>query len=381
MIGRQAVIVVPDYNPTLGGTVRQATNQARGLTAIGVPAQVLTRRYERTWARRDLVDGISVRRFGFPGRCGLSEKASLPCLWWWLTRRRNQLAMVQTIMYSDYAVVAVASGLRRKTIVIWAANGEATDVVGPARNLLRRAQRWIRRRVLEGCGHVALTPAIEGELHGLGLKRCKVIPVPVDGQKFRLADPAERAAARGRLGLGNDEVAFIYTGRFDADKGLDRLAEAFAALIRRGVRARLVLVGSGEMEPLRSSLRAAGVEALTILPGAVDDVETYLWASDVFVLSSVREGLSNSLAEAMSCGLACVAAAEAGGDQVLYEGAGLIPPSASVPDLTDALLRLAEQASLRRRLGDRAIARAAMFASDQVADSYTGLLDVWMSRV
>lgn len=369
----EAVIVVPDYHPTLGGTVRQATNHARGLAALGVSTQVLTRRYETAWARHQVVDGIAVRRFGFPGRGAVEEKVSLVSLWWWLARRRHRLAMVQTIMYADFAVMATMAGLRDRTIVIWAARGEATDVVGAARDPFRRALRRFRRRALRDCRHVALTPAIEGELHGLGLRHCTVIPVPVDGQRFRVPQPDERAAARCHLGLGDHELSFIYTGRFDADKGLDRLAEAFGAVIRAGVPARMVLVGGGDEDALQAALRSSGVASLTILPGVVDDVERYLWASDVFVLPSVREGLSNSLAEAMSCGLACVAAPEAGGDQVLYGGAGLVPPSASIADLTEALLCLAGTESLRRRLGEAAVARATIFAADSVADSYMRL--------
>ncbi|MDQ6784367.1 MAG: glycosyltransferase family 4 protein [Actinomycetota bacterium] len=370
----RAVIVVPDFHATLGGTVRQATNHARGLAALGMSAQVVTRRYKGAWSRHEVVQGITVRRFGFPGRGALSEKASLVSLWWWLAMRRNSFAMVQTIMYSDFAIMAALAGLRPKTIVIWAAQGEASDVLGPARDPLRQAQRLFRRRVLKGCRQVALTPSIEEELRGLGLRHCTVIPVPVDGSRFRVPHPDERAAARRRLGLGERELTFIYAGRFDTDKGLDRLAEAVAAVVAAGFPARLVLVGGGEVDALRAALRSSGMESLTILPGVVDDVETYLWASDVFVLPSVREGLSNSLAEAMSCGLACVAAPEAGGDQVLYGGAGLVPASASTADLTEALLRLAGDETVRCGLGERAVARATIFAADRVASTYSALL-------
>lgn len=106
-----------------------------------------------------------------------------------------------------------------------------------------------------------------------------------------------------------------------------RLIEVFAGLPAAGPAKRLMLVGGGTEDEISEVGRALAhwqVEARVTMPGVVPDVERYLWASDIFVLPSVREGLSNSLVAAMACGLACglacVAGAEAGGDQVLYGG-------------------------------------------------------------
>jgi len=106
----------------------------------------------------------------------------------------------------------------------------------------------------------------------------------------------------------------------------------------------------------------------------VGDVVHYLWASDIFVLPSVREGLSNSLVEAMACGLPCVAGAAAGGDQVLDGGAGLIPASSGVPELYQALVDLSEDEALRRQLGRTAVERAQSCTPDLVAARYKGLV-------
>jgi glycosyltransferase involved in cell wall biosynthesis len=376
---RLVVIVVPDFAPTIGGTVRQATLQARGMQQLGYQVVVVTRRYDRGWPSRQEVDGLDVVRFGLPGRSGIAEKLSLLVLTWWFLRHRRLVAIVQTIMYSDYAAAAAVAGLRSRVAVVWAAHGEATDVLGPTAERLRAFQRRLRAACLGGCRHVALTVAIRDELveRGLPAASVAVVPVPVDTERFRPPTPSERAGVRADLGLTPDELVVVFTGRFVATKGVDRLIEAFAELRQTAPASRLLLVGGGspeEEERVRSAAARWELGDSLVVSGIVTDVERYLWASDVFVLASVREGLSNSLVEAMATGLACIAGAEAGGDQVLYDGAGVIPRSSDVPDLARALVTLNRDPAARDRLARAAVERTRSFTPRRVAEQYEQLV-------
>ncbi|HLI25225.1 MAG TPA: glycosyltransferase family 4 protein [Acidimicrobiales bacterium] len=371
--GGTALVIVPDYHPTMGGTTRQASTQARGLADSGVPVAIVTRRYQRSWRRREVVDGLAVRRFGPPGRTAGAEKLALLALWLWLVPRRRRVRSIQTLMYADFAAVAVLAGLGSRTTVVWAAHGEATDVIGPAPDPLRRLQRRARRALIGRCQQVALTEAMRRELLQLGARRVEVIPVPVDGHRFRPPTAPERERARRALGFGEDDLVVAYTGRFDAAKGLDRLVAAGARLVDAGAPVRLLLVGGGDASALGDAIDRYGMAPRVVLPGVVEDVERYLWGADVFVLPSVREGLSNSLAEAMACGLACVASVEAGGDQVLGGGAGVVPPTSSVDDLAAALLELAGDRARCRQLGRRAAQRAEEFRLTEVTRRYQRL--------
>jgi glycosyltransferase involved in cell wall biosynthesis len=102
--------------------------------------------------------------------------------------------------------------------------------------------------------------------------------------------------------------------------------------------------------------------------GVVTDPRPVLWAADIFALASEREGLPNSLLEAMACGLPCVAPASAAGDELLGGGAGLVPADATA--LSDALRRLALDADLRAGFGRLAVERAAEYDVARVADGY-----------
>ena len=376
------VVVVPDFEPATGGTVRQVGNQARAVAARGRPVTVLTRRLHASWPRRELRDGIEVVRVGPGGRGRLPEKLSVVAVAAWLYRTRRHIGVVHVVMYADFALSAWAAGLGASTVVTWAARGDATDVVGPAATLAHRLQRALRRRVLARCRHVALTPTIARELAELGLaSTVEVIPVPVDGSWFRPPSGAERRHARRRLGLAADELVVVYTGHLRALKCVDHLVEAFGRFRRTGRPGHLLLVGGDRGaaddrgEQLRDAVRQGGLDRDVTFAGPVDDVRPYLWAGDVFVLPSSREGLPNSLLEAMACGLACVAPASAAGEEILTAGCGVVPPGNGPGKLFDALVRLAEDPRRRQGLGAAATVRAGAFHRAGVTAAHERLYD------
>jgi glycosyltransferase involved in cell wall biosynthesis len=278
-------------------------------------------------------------------------------------------------MYPDFALSAAAAGLGGRTVMVWAGLGDATDTLGPARGLARRMQRWLRRRVLGRCRHLVLTSALQQELGALGFES-EVVPVPIDLTHFRPPSASERNEARARLGLGADEYVVVFTGQLRRLKAVDRLINAFECFFAGGRAGRLLVVGgaSGTADAceheLKDQVRAAGIQNGVTFTGRVDAVVPYLWAADVFVLPSEREGLSNSLAEAMACGLACIAPEHPIGGEVLGD-AGVVPPDNAPQSLLDALVVLADDRATRSRLGTAAAERArASWSTDAVVDAY-----------
>jgi len=121
------------------------------------------------------------------------------------------------------------------------------------------------------------------------------------------------------------------------------LAHAFVRLVDRisdGRRTlRLTMIGDGSLRAqIEGVLASAGIRDLAWLPGARDDVPEILRALDVFVLPSINEGISNTILEAMACGLPVVATAVGGNPELVVAGetGALVPPQD--PDaLADAL--------------------------------------------
>ena len=156
------------------------------------------------------------------------------------------------------------------------------------RAVLRAADRTI---CVSESEHAELVRAVGANAARAAVVIRNGVPLPAP------MDPAERTAVRSALGIGADDVVAIWVGSLDERK--DPLAAARAAA---EANVTLLLVGDG---PLRASLEERDSRWVRVL-GQRDDVSQLLAAGDVFVLTSQREGLSFSLLEAMSHGLAPV---------------------------------------------------------------------------
>ena len=341
------VFVVPDFEPTIGGTTRQTANAARALLARGYDALVLTQRIDRSWPRDEIRDGLRVVRVGPSGRGSVAMKLVDARIALWLARHRARIAIVHVVMYPDFAVAAVAAGLGARTVMMWAGLGDATDTLGGPRGL-RTLLRWARRRAIDRrVTHVALTRALAGEVAAAfgrpSSDGIEVVPTPVNVEVFRPPTPSERAAARAALGLAGDETAVVYAGHLRALKRVDQLIDAVAVLRDQGRAVRLFVLGDSRAElddctdALHRQVAAGRLGDRVVFTGGVPDIRPWLRAADVFVLPSEREGLSNALLEALACGVPCVAPASAGGSEVLDDGCGAVPASGAPPDLAAAI--------------------------------------------
>jgi sugar transferase (PEP-CTERM/EpsH1 system associated) len=111
-------------------------------------------------------------------------------------------------------------------------------------------------------------------------------------------------------------------GRIQAVKDQATLVRAFAALAGRDAdsrrRLRLVIVGDGPLLPdLKQLVETLGIADICWLPGAVTDTAEVMQALDVFVLPSLNEGISNTILEAMACGLPVLASAVGGNPELV----------------------------------------------------------------
>jgi glycosyltransferase involved in cell wall biosynthesis len=142
----------------------------------------------------------------------------------------------------------------------------------------------------------------------------------------------------------------------------------------------LTLIGTGKLEDeLRAHARNAGLHDYVVFAGSRDDVQALLPAFDAFALSSLFEGLSIALVEAMAAGLPCVATAVGGVSEVLEDGVqGRLVPPRNARALAGALAEVAGSPALRAEMSARALERARKFdiheAVNQIEDLYDDVL-------
>ncbi|MGY0611404.1 glycosyltransferase [Luteimonas sp. A501] len=182
----------------------------------------------------------------------------------------------------------------------------------------------------------------------------------------RAPGDAERAAARGALGLAADALVIGCVGRLVELKNHRLLLEQVPALAAMFPDLRVLLVGDGPMRMvLEEQARALGIAERVQFTGARDDVARLLPAMDVFALPSRTEGLSIALLEACAAALPVLASDVGGNPEIVcHGGTGLLFQSDDGAALRAALAQLLSDRALRASLG--AAARAWVVASASI---------------
>lgn len=257
------------------------------------------------------------------------------------------------------AIEAVFAGRWTGCRVIHSEHGLDSDTTAkePSRRTsFRRLAFELAHRVISVSHHLR-------DLHaartGFPARKITVIHNGVDHRRF-FPDSAIRARVRGELGLLGEEFCIGCVGNLTPVKdhltvlkSMDRLAKACANW-------RLIFIGDGpELANLAAYLdtRPAWKRRVSFL-GRSTAVPGLLNAMDTYVLSSVTEGICNSLLEAMASGLPVVVTATGGNPEVVINReSGLLFPVGDAEKLADHLILLRNQSSLRQQLGQQALHR------------------------
>ena len=165
---------------------------------------------------------------------------------------------------------------------------------------------------------------------------------------------AQRTEIRRTLGFGPDDVVVGAVGRLEPVKGFAYFVSAAKIVAAATPQARFILAGQGALESeLREAASSLGTQFQFL--GFRRDVADLMAAMDVFVLSSLNEGMGRVLLEAGAAGTAAVATRVGGvPDIVTPEQTGILVPDRDAEALAEAVLRLVRDRVLRETLGRNA---------------------------
>ena len=157
-------------------------------------------------------------------------------------------------------------------------------------------------------------------------------------------------------------------------KGQRHLIEAAAIVVKRVPDARFVIAGEGELrESLERQIKDRHLEKHVFLIGFRPDVLSVHKAFDIFVMSSVTEGLGTSLLDAMACGKPIVATTAGGMPEVVKDGkTGILVPPRDHEAMAQAIIRLLTDEEAQHSMGAAGQARARVYFSAErmVQDTY-----------
>lgn len=183
------------------------------------------------------------------------------------------------------------------------------------------------------------------------------VAIPNGIDPARIQPSRGRDAVRSELGVSNEEIMCLATGRLAKGKGLDLLLQGLAAR-RSDKPLKVFLAGDGEeREELKELAVKLNIQQIVTFLGFRNDLGDLLAATDMVLLPSLREGLSISLLEAMAAGKAIITTDIGSNLEVTRHGeAAWIVTAGSVDNLADAIVRLAADKGERDRLGRVALA-------------------------
>jgi glycosyltransferase involved in cell wall biosynthesis len=275
--------------------------------------------------------------------------------------------------YSPFVYGALATLVRPALKVIYTEHGRFSDA--PPSLKRRVVNPWLAR--LPGAIY-AVSDELRGHMlregfpaHRVGVIHNGIDVGPVPGW-------ADRERARRALGLTPGALTIGTAARLDPVKDLVGLVEAFRVVRNSRPEARLVIAGEGpERQAIRSRVMALGLDDSVIMAGYRADVRALLPALDVYVNSSISEGVSLTILEAMAAELPVVATAVGGTPEVVaHETTGVLVRARDAGSLSAGVLTLAAQPALRRAMGlagRRAV--EARFTMDRMVEDYASVYE------
>ncbi len=337
-MNRGVVFIMPAYLPeSFGGAEQQARKLAAALAATGTDVFILAPRLKASTPGFEKDGHITVRRFLLHKLPNLGGRYVLSFLWWsvcvtlWLMANSKRYAAVHIFHGRLHAVPAVwASWLLGKPTLVKIGRGGAQFDLALVKGKFGYGRFFYGMLVKRITAYISNSREISADLASHGISKHKIFEVP-NGVEL----PDENA-----IRFGRSDRRFIFMGRLEVPKGVDRIIDAFNALPTHYETA-LVIAGDGPEAARLQEKAKQGARAKDIsFTGRVDNVGHWLSSSKFCLSASLSEGMSNALLEAMSYGVIPVVSRVSGvSDVVEHEVNGFLFEPGNDADMAECLRR------------------------------------------
>ena len=300
-----------------GGIERYAMTLVRGLHAQGLRPTVIAKAFDRALPEYAWVVPVQTSVKAAPGK--------LRDLFfdWRIGRVKRRLGLYPLIGCNQtrWSDIGICGGTHPGFL---AAMGQAATWIDRRKIALERAHLEASRTVV---AHSARMRDEAVRYYGIDPARIALLYPPVDGERFSVVDPAERARLRAELGLPADRAVFLLASTGHKRKGLDRLVDFFS---RTDLPATLVVAGRA-MQGSPRNVRHLGYRS---------DLENVYRAVDYTAMASLYEPFGLVGVESVLCGTPVLLAAGAGCGEVIRAPAQ-VPYALDQPGSLDAAVALA----------------------------------------
>lgn len=301
------------------------------------------------------------------GTKSLSKK-----LWWFRKYiQKTQPDVVIAFMVSVY------------TVTLLALMGVEIPVISSVRNdpaYSNLRKKITRKLLLPRSAHVVVQTQQIKEFFNKNIqKKTTVIYNPVNEKVFQVKDGVE-VKVDGLKVKGEERInRIISVGRLYPQKDQKIMIEAFAKVSERFPDWKLVIFGEG---PQRRALETMiqdprfKIQDKVSLPGRSENIIDELKKSKIFCLSSIYEGMSNALVEAICVGLPIVTTKVSGTEELIKDGEnGFIVNIGDTDAMAEALTKILEDENLQKQFSENNKAQAIKFETNAIVDQWENLVN------
>lgn len=314
----KVLMVISQFHPLIGGTEKQAKLLAKKLIEKGVNVDIVTGRWNFEAPPKGMVDGIEVfRNFCCWGTSGMNKHHTIRILrgityvfslgfFLFLHGRDYDIIHVHQFLYPAFVAVLMTKKVFKKPVIVKSASSGSTSDIERLRRLpLGYFQLNFLLKELDYL--VAISKATGKDFKQIGYSDSRISYIP-NGVEV----PLEGKMTYKQI------LQVITITRLSQEKGVDVLLRAWAEVVREERGLKFLIVGYGSLESqLKTLCSSLGIAESVVFVGMTQTASNYLKGSDLFVLSSRSEGMSNALLEAMSYGIPCIATQVGGNGELL----------------------------------------------------------------
>jgi glycosyltransferase involved in cell wall biosynthesis len=281
----------------------------------------------------------------------------------------RQIDVLHCHQYSPFVYGRFAAFWNRRLKIIYTEHGRLSDARPSWKR--RLANPWLSR--FDG-SIVAVSHELRDYMIAARFPSDRVEVVHNGVEPATVPSAADCWRARQQLGLDDRAFVVATVARLDPVKDLMTLFEAFAKVRLRVPSAQLLVVGGGpERDRLAARAAQPDLAGSVHMTGYRSDVRALLPAADVYTSSSISEGVSITILEAMAAGIPVVATAVGGTPEVLPEesAGGILVPCRDAERLASAIVSLAldqRQRAVMAAAGRRRLESS--FTIDRMVDDY-----------
>lgn len=393
IVKMRILMVISQFKPIIGGAEKQAKLLAKALIEKGIQVHVVTGWWKWGTHKQEIIDGIPVyRNFSFWGMFGIKGLRTLGGLIYMITlaiylifhRSKYDIFHVHQVLYPAFVSVFIGKKILKKPVL---AKVGCTGLASDIKNIQKFPMgRFQLKYIVQHLDRLVTTNQ-EGkkEFKAIGYPIERIAQIP-NGVSFSLCQKIDM----------NPNLHAISAVRLDHQKGIDILLRAWAEIVKKETKVKLLILGQGPLEKeLKQLALSLDINSSVEFVGLVNDPENFLKKSEIFVLPSRAEGMSNALLEAMCMGLACITTNIEGNKELISdqknlmisEGQyhacerGILVNSDDPEGLAKAVLYLIRNFEKRKELGKSAQGFIQEnYSIDKIAERYIELYQHMLSR-